>query len=75
VAVKLLPWLEREAKDRQLATLKQNATDKPKTAERMGQAHDIAAEQVHVGHTGVGDVKRLTQVAPQVGDQVPRGVS
>lgn len=71
VAVEVLPWLEEEAKERQLSTLKQN-TDRPFVKNLTngdsdyndGRAAAQAAELLGTNRQYVSDMKRLNAEAP-----------
>jgi N6-adenosine-specific RNA methylase IME4/ParB-like chromosome segregation protein Spo0J len=72
VATEVLPFLEKEAKKRQLATLKQN-TDRAKVPQRKGRARDQAAKQLSVSGRLVQDAKKLKAEHPEIAEEVKRG--
>ena len=86
VAVDMLPWLEEEAKARQLATLKQNREveqedrfwEEPSTVSeiihtREGRATEQAAVATNTNYHYVSDAKRIATEAPEVFQRVKRG--
>jgi site-specific DNA-methyltransferase (adenine-specific) len=75
VALEILPMLEDEAKERQLATLKQNVTDVAKMPERSenGRSRDHAANIVNVGSRYISDAKVIQQKAPEIAHMVKAG--
>lgn len=75
VGLDILPHLEAEAKERQLATLKQNTADVEiiPPREHTGKARDIAAEMVGTNPRYVSDAKKIQQQAPELIDKVRDG--
>lgn len=75
VAVEALPFFEAEAKKRQLATLKQNVTDKAILPERdQGQARDHAAKLTGVSARYVSEMKSLKESNPEIFDECKAGI-
>jgi hypothetical protein len=73
IALGVEPHYAEEAKERQLAALKQNQTDKekiPYRKEDQGQARDKAAVALGTNGRYVSDMKRIKRDAPQVFEQV-----
>lgn len=75
VGVEFLPYLEAEAKVRQMGTLKQNADTVPaKLPERdKGDARDKAAELVSVSPRYVSDAKRIKNESPENFEKIKSG--
>lgn len=75
IATDMLPYLEKEARERQIATLKQNApTVQEIFPERYsGQARDQAAAAVGVSGKYVSDAKRIKATAPAVAEALRAG--
>lgn len=75
VALETLPHLEAEAKERQAAALKQNATVSQKidTREEPGRAAEQAAKLANTNRQYVSDAKHLQQNAPELIDKVRDG--
>lgn len=75
LAVDILPMLEKEAKERQLSTLKQNADVEkvPLRKEDKGKSRDQAATLLNTNSRYVSDAKKLKQEAPKVFEQVKTG--
>lgn len=78
VAVEILPMLEEEARERQLATLKQNQVDTPPLVNSLtngnsGRAAEQAATILNTNRQYVSDAKRLKQEAPDLFEQVKAG--
>lgn len=79
VAVELLPMLEEEARERQLATLKQKQEQQPLVKfltngdGNNGKAAQQAAEISQTNRQYVSDAKRLKEEAPALFEQIKNG--
>lgn len=75
VAADALPLYEVEAKKRQLATLKQNASVPVDLPERIdtGDARDQAAAAVGVSGASVSRAKKIIEEDPDLADEVRQG--
>ena len=74
VALNILPHLEDEAKERQLASLKQNQTVVAKLPPRnQGKSRDIAAEKTGASPRYVTDVKKIKEEEPAKFDEIMAG--
>lgn len=69
VAAEMLPLLEKEAKERQLSSLKQNSTVREKIPEReSGKASEQVAKLTGTNPHYVTDAKKIKKEAPEVFD-------
>lgn len=77
VALDVLPMLEAEAKERQLATLKQNATVSQKVEQREkpneSKASDAAARLTGTNRQYVSDAKKIAEKSPELIEKVRTG--
>jgi len=75
IALEVLPLLEEEARERKLATLRQN-TDSQRIdyrEEQQGKATSQAAQLLHTNRQYVSDAKKLQREAPDLLEQVREG--
>ena len=72
LALDILPHMEDRAKERQLATLKQNAVPE-RIPERDGDARDQAAKMVGTNPRYVSDAKRIAKEAPELVEKMRSG--
>jgi hypothetical protein len=76
VAKDMLPFYEEEARERQVATLKQG-TESPVTEKiqerEKGEAAEKAAAAAHVNPRYVYDAKKLSEKAPKLAEAVKNG--
>ena len=76
VALEILPMLEKEAKERQLSTLKQNTTVSQRIdtrEERQGRATTQAAQMTNTNRQYVADAKRIHDEAPEMLEEIKSG--
>ncbi len=77
IANEILPLIEREAKERQLSTLKKGntppAVEKLPPREQQGKARDIAAKTVGVNSHYVSDFKKIESSRPDLAAEVRAG--
>ncbi|MBX5463690.1 MAG: hypothetical protein IRZ28_21715 [Steroidobacteraceae bacterium] len=75
LALELLPHLEARARERQLATLKQNTDPEiiPERREPEGESREQAARMVGTNPRYVSDAKKLAQESPELFAKVKTG--